>query len=223
MGHRPAIDFRDLTLGYDRHPAVHHIDRRGRARRAARAGRSERRRQVDAAQGPHGRAQAARRLRSTSHGLSHRDIAYLPQQIDIDRSFPDLGVRLRRHGAVARDRHLARSRSRRQAQGRRCARHARHCSISPTARSARSPAGSSSACCSRACCCRTPPHPARRAVPRRRYQDRRRSHRADQALARRRPHRASPRCTTSSRCARISPRRCCWPARSWPGATRAKC
>ncbi|HCL62569.1 MAG TPA: ABC transporter, partial [Rhizobiales bacterium] len=22
----PAISFRDLTLGYDRHPAVHHID-----------------------------------------------------------------------------------------------------------------------------------------------------------------------------------------------------
>ena len=41
-------------------------------------------------------------------GLKKSDIAYLPQQIDIDRSFPDLGVRLRGHGAVAQDRRLAR-------------------------------------------------------------------------------------------------------------------
>jgi zinc/manganese transport system ATP-binding protein len=83
----PSLSFRDLTLGYDRRPAVHHVT-------------------GDVAQGdllalvgPNGAGKSTllRGImgelkplggRIELHGLSHRDIAYLPQQIDIDRSFP---------------------------------------------------------------------------------------------------------------------------------------
>jgi zinc/manganese transport system ATP-binding protein len=83
----PAITFSNLTLGYDRHPAVHHID--GEVERGA----------LLAIVGPNGAGKSTLlkaivgELTPLSgaldlHGLKKSDIAYLPQQIDIDRSFP---------------------------------------------------------------------------------------------------------------------------------------
>jgi zinc/manganese transport system ATP-binding protein len=83
----PALIFRDLTLGYDRHPAVHHID--GTVKRGA----------LIALVGPNGAGKSTL-LKGimgelaplggslSRDGLSKRDIAYLPQIVDIDRSFP---------------------------------------------------------------------------------------------------------------------------------------
>jgi zinc/manganese transport system ATP-binding protein len=84
---KPAISFHDLTLGYDRHPAVHHID--GEVARG----------ELLAIVGPNGAGKSTLlkgiigELKPLSgslslDGLSRHDIAYLPQQIDIDRSFP---------------------------------------------------------------------------------------------------------------------------------------
>lgn len=83
----PAIVFRDLTLGYDRHPAVHHIN--GEVRRG----------ELLAIVGPNGAGKSTLlkgiigELRPLGgslklNGLKKSDIAYLPQQIEIDRSFP---------------------------------------------------------------------------------------------------------------------------------------
>jgi len=88
MSHpQPAIMFRDLTLGYDRHPAVHHIT--GEVSRG----------ELLAIVGPNGAGKSTLlkgiigELKPLSgsidrDGLTKTDIAYLPQQIDIDRSFP---------------------------------------------------------------------------------------------------------------------------------------
>ena len=84
---KPAIVFRDLTLGYDRHPAVHHIT--GEVERGA----------LVAIVGPNGAGKSTLlkgiigELKPlggglTRDGLNKSDIAYLPQQIEIDRSFP---------------------------------------------------------------------------------------------------------------------------------------
>jgi zinc/manganese transport system ATP-binding protein len=83
----PAIDLRDLTLGYGRRPAVHHIT--GEVLQG----------ELLALVGPNGAGKSTLlkgimgELRPLDgkidlHGVTHRDIAYLPQQIDIDRSFP---------------------------------------------------------------------------------------------------------------------------------------
>jgi zinc/manganese transport system ATP-binding protein len=83
----PAISFHDLTLGYDRHPAVHHIS--GEVVRG----------DLLALVGPNGAGKSTLlkgivgQLKPLSgllslDGLKSTDIAYLPQQIDIDRSFP---------------------------------------------------------------------------------------------------------------------------------------
>jgi zinc/manganese transport system ATP-binding protein len=83
----PAISFHDLTLGYDRHPAVHHIS--GEVVRG----------DLLALVGPNGAGKSTLlkgiigQLKPLSgslslDGLKRSDIAYLPQQIDIDRSFP---------------------------------------------------------------------------------------------------------------------------------------
>ena len=81
------LQFRDLTLGYDRHPAVHHLDG------AVQAG------SLTAVVGPNGAGKstlfkgvvgAIKPLagRIERKGVLPRDIAYLPQVAEIDRSFP---------------------------------------------------------------------------------------------------------------------------------------
>ncbi len=81
------LQFRDVTLGYDRHPAVHHLD--GEVAAGA----------LLAVIGPNGAGKStlfrgiAGILKPLAGaislgGLDHRDIAYLPQTADIDRSFP---------------------------------------------------------------------------------------------------------------------------------------
>ena len=123
-------------------------------------------------------------------GLTKSDIAYLPQQIEIDRSFPisvfdcvAMGL-WRKIGAwrgldAERDsRGHPRARHGRAAGSRRPS--GRRAVGRPVpARAVRAPAAA-----------RRLADPARRAVPRRRHQDHRRSHRADPALARRGAHRA---------------------------------
>lgn len=83
----PAISFHDLTLGYDRHPAVHHLT--GEIAQG----------ELLAIVGSNGAGKStllkaiAGELKPLSgrldlHGNEKLDIAYLPQVIDIDRSFP---------------------------------------------------------------------------------------------------------------------------------------
>ena len=81
------LQFRDVTLGYDRHPAVHHLS--GEVAAGA----------LIAVVGPNGAGKSTlfrglvgilKPLAGTIErgGLDVRDIAYLPQTADIDRSFP---------------------------------------------------------------------------------------------------------------------------------------
>ena len=81
------IEFRDVTLGYDRHPAVHHLD--GEVASGA----------LLAVIGPNGAGKSTlfrglvgilKPLAGSiqTGGLDVKDIAYLPQTVDIDRSFP---------------------------------------------------------------------------------------------------------------------------------------
>jgi zinc/manganese transport system ATP-binding protein len=81
------ITFRDVTLGYDRHPAVHHLS--GEIAAGA----------LLAVVGPNGAGKSTLFrglvgiLKPLSgaislDGIDIRDIAYLPQTADIDRSFP---------------------------------------------------------------------------------------------------------------------------------------
>lgn len=87
MSMEAQIKFRDVTLGYDRHPAVHHLD--GEVAPGA----------LLAVVGPNGAGKStlfrgiAGILKPLSGaidlgGLDIRDIAYLPQSVDIDRTFP---------------------------------------------------------------------------------------------------------------------------------------
>ncbi|TBW40755.1 ABC transporter ATP-binding protein [Siculibacillus lacustris] len=82
-----AIELDDLTLGYDRHPAVHHLS--GRIAQGT----------LTAVIGPNGAGKstllkgivgALPPLGGTLRfvGCDRRDIAYLPQTAEIDRSFP---------------------------------------------------------------------------------------------------------------------------------------
>jgi len=83
----PALVFENLTLGYDRHPAVHHLQ--GEVAQGA----------LLAVVGPNGAGKStllkgiAGVLRPLEGhiargGIDRRDIAYLPQLAEIDRSFP---------------------------------------------------------------------------------------------------------------------------------------
>lgn len=80
----PAIVLHDLTLGYDLHPAVHHLD-------ATFAAGS-----LTAVVGPNGAGKStlmkgiagALRPLEGRIALSKSRIAYLPQQAEIDRTFP---------------------------------------------------------------------------------------------------------------------------------------
>ncbi|MDY0883437.1 metal ABC transporter ATP-binding protein [Dongia soli] len=90
--HAPPISaglltFDNLTIGYDRHPAVHHLS--GSFRPGS----------LTAIAGPNGAGKTTLLKTVTGllrpiHGevrltaISRRDIAYLPQQAEIDRSFP---------------------------------------------------------------------------------------------------------------------------------------
>lgn len=82
-----ALRFRDLTLGYDRHPAVHHLDgvvEKGDLLAVCGpngAGKSTLLKAIAGAIQPLG-GQVERLACAT------RDIAYLPQAAEIDRSFP---------------------------------------------------------------------------------------------------------------------------------------
>jgi zinc/manganese transport system ATP-binding protein len=81
------LQFRDVTLGYDRHPAVHHLN--GEVAPGA----------LLAVVGPNGAGKSTlfrgivgilKPLSGsiTTGDLDFRDIAYLPQTAEIDRSFP---------------------------------------------------------------------------------------------------------------------------------------
>lgn len=81
------LQFRDVTLGYDRHPAVHHLN--GEVASGA----------LLAVVGPNGAGKSTlfrgivgilKPLAGSieAGGLNIKDIAYLPQTADIDRSFP---------------------------------------------------------------------------------------------------------------------------------------
>jgi zinc/manganese transport system ATP-binding protein len=83
----PHLHFRDVTLGYDRHPAVHHLN--GEVAPGA----------LLAVIGPNGAGKSTlfrgivgilKPLAGAIglSGLDARDIAYLPQTVDIDRTFP---------------------------------------------------------------------------------------------------------------------------------------
>ena len=82
-----ALEFRNVTLGYDRHPAVHHLD--GKIERGA----------LVAVVGPNGAGKSTlfkgivgvlKPLAGQIDlaGLFPHDIAYLPQAAEIDRTFP---------------------------------------------------------------------------------------------------------------------------------------
>jgi zinc/manganese transport system ATP-binding protein len=83
----PQLRLQNLTLGYDRHPAVHHLD--GVVKNGA----------LLAVVGPNGAGKSTlfKALAGTLNplagsilreGINERDIAYLPQAPEIDRSFP---------------------------------------------------------------------------------------------------------------------------------------
>jgi len=83
----PQLRFRDLTLGYDRHPAVHHLS--AEIPKGA----------LVAVVGPNGAGKSTLfkgivgALKPLSghvdlHGVAAKDIAYLPQAAEIDRTFP---------------------------------------------------------------------------------------------------------------------------------------
>ena len=82
-----VIAFQNLTLGYDRHPAVHHLDLQLEPG------------SLTAVVGPNGSGKSTLlkgivgELRPLdgkifTGSIKKQDIAYLPQQADVDREFP---------------------------------------------------------------------------------------------------------------------------------------
>ena len=162
VGHRAAghevsmaaqLQFRDVTLGYDRHPAVHHLN--GEIAPGA----------LIAVVGPNGAGKSTLfrgivgilkplagsigwRSRRARYRLSAADGGYRPQ-------LSDLGVRFRRHRAVAQHRTVRRHGQIARGTGSRGRSQPSASTVSRTAPSARCPADRCSACCSRGCCCRT--------------------------------------------------------------------
>lgn len=81
----PTIELRNLTLGYERHPAVHHVST------TVPAG------SLVAVVGPNGAGKSTlikglaglvRPMQGHIKGLNKQQVAYLPQRDDMDRSFP---------------------------------------------------------------------------------------------------------------------------------------
>lgn len=81
----PAFTLRNLTLGYERHPAVHHLSM------DVACG------SLVAVVGPNGAGKSTlikalagqlRPIDGQVHGLTHQRVAWLPQQSGVDRSFP---------------------------------------------------------------------------------------------------------------------------------------
>jgi zinc/manganese transport system ATP-binding protein len=81
----PAITLQNLTLGYEHHPAVHHLTM------TVASG------SLVAVVGPNGAGKSTlikalagqlRPLEGAVHGLAHQRVAWLPQQSSVDRSFP---------------------------------------------------------------------------------------------------------------------------------------
>ncbi len=96
-----ALRFEDLTLGYDGHPAVHHLS--GRVPAGG----------LVAVCGPNGSGKSTllkgivgllKPIDGRIHleGCQPRDIAYLPQQADIDRDFPATVIDLLSLGLIDR-------------------------------------------------------------------------------------------------------------------------
>ena len=150
------LQFRDVTLGYDRHPAVHHLN--GEVAPGA----------LLAVVGPNGAGKSTlfrgivgilKPLAGSilTGDLDVRDIAYLPQTADIDRSFPISVFDFVGTGLVALDR-VFRRHGRQVGRAKRLRRRSPRSAsaVSKTAASARCPAGRCSACCLPGCCCRTP-------------------------------------------------------------------
>ena len=216
------IKFHNVTLGYDRHPAVHHLN--GEVASGA----------LLAVIGPNGAGKStlfrglAGILKPLSGsidlgGLDIRDIAYLPQTADIDRSFPisvfDLvGTGLWRAtgffggmGDAARSRitqALAavglngfENRSIGTLSGGQMQRMLFARVLLQDARADR----------------------ARRAVQRHRRENLGRPAGAGQALARRGPHRAGGAARHGTGAQTIFPKPCCWRAGRWPGARPLRC
>ena len=192
-------------------------ERHGRDRLADGGRRRQWLRQIDPDEGHRRRAEADGGSILQARGAR---IAYLPQQSELDRpsrhgssiSFRWASGRSAACSAASPTKTARRSRKALMAVGLEGFREAadRHAVGRPVAAGAvRAGAGAGRR-----------DHPARRAVQRDRRQDRRRPDRADQALARREAAPSWSSSTTSIWCASIFPRRCCWRASLWPGATR---
>ena len=217
------LQFRNLTLGYDRHPAVHHLDGAVEAGLADRGGRPERRRQVDAVQGHRRRHQAARRPHRAQRRASRRTSPICrrsPRSTAASRSTSTTWWRWACGGATACSAaSAARTATRSSRRSRR--------SASPASRTA--PIGTLSGgqmqrvLFARLLLQDAPRDPARRAVQRHRRQDLRRPARAGAALARREAHGARRAARSRSGARRIFPRRCCSRASRWPGARPPRC
>ena len=150
---QPCLIFRDLTLGYSRHPAVHHLSGTVADRLADGGGRRQRLRQVDPDEGHRRRAEADGRRASSTRAARASPIcrsnpsSTAPFRHASSISFRSASGRSAGCSAASPTRTARRSR-------RRCRRSASKGSRS--GRSTRCRAASCSGRCSRACWCRTP-------------------------------------------------------------------